>query len=109
MHIAANIDCASCHGQIEFMEQTHRINNFTMSWCIDCHRQPVTHIIPGREITGIFTYPGNMFNELVRVNFKAKTKPSYGSFVNEKIYQKYGIKSAKQPGRGPENCSACHY
>lgn len=109
MHLAANIDCETCHGKIENMERTRRIHDFTMSWCIDCHREPLRHIIPGREITGIFVYPAGHSGELLLSHFKPKTKPAYGSFVNNKNYQKYGIIKAKQPGRGPENCSACHY
>ncbi len=109
IHLAANIDCSSCHGNVEKMEKTKHKRDFTMSWCIDCHRKPIENIIPSREISGIFVQPSNQFQSLVQAQFHPKTKPAYGAYINEQVFNKYGIKSAKQPDRGPENCSACHY
>ena len=108
-HIQSNIDCASCHGNVEKMGKTERIRDFTMSWCLDCHRNPKKNIIPGREITGIFVYPSSQQDEITLKELKPKTRPSYGSYINNNIIKKYGINAARRPGRGPENCSACHY
>jgi Cytochrome c7 and related cytochrome c len=38
-HIAAGVECASCHGQIAQMHRVRKEVNQTMGWCIDCHRQ----------------------------------------------------------------------
>ena len=108
-HIMANIDCASCHGNIETMDITRRTKDFTMSWCLDCHRNPARHIIPGRKITGIFNFPLKYSNHIKIYNSKPKTKPEYGNYINQPVFEKYGIKATHLPGKGPENCSACHY
>jgi hypothetical protein len=108
-HILADIDCASCHGNVETMEQTYKTKDFTMSWCLDCHRNPAEYIIRGRDITGIFTFGNAKNNDKSMLKQKVYTKPAYGGYVGNKVYEKYGIKSAKAPGKGPEFCSACHY
>lgn len=33
-----NISCKACHGQIDTMNVVKMANDFTMGWCIDCHR-----------------------------------------------------------------------
>ncbi len=34
-----NIECQTCHGQIQEMEVVGQAELLTMGWCIDCHRQ----------------------------------------------------------------------
>lgn len=108
-HIMSNIDCASCHGYVENMDITKRTKDFTMAWCIDCHRQPEKYIITGRKITGIFKHQFAQTKQRKIFVSKPKTKPEYGGYINEKVFEKYGIKAVHRPGRGPLNCSACHY
>lgn len=35
-----NVDivCTACHGNVKNMDEIEMANNFTMQWCIDCHR-----------------------------------------------------------------------
>ncbi|OFY67627.1 MAG: hypothetical protein A3H98_00130 [Bacteroidetes bacterium RIFCSPLOWO2_02_FULL_36_8] len=33
------VDCQSCHGKVEEMEQIKQVNTLSMGWCIDCHRK----------------------------------------------------------------------
>ena len=35
------IECQTCHGPIETMEQVKQFSPLTMGWCIDCHRETV--------------------------------------------------------------------
>ena len=28
----------ACHGQVQEMDKVQMANNFTMGWCIECHR-----------------------------------------------------------------------
>jgi hypothetical protein len=38
-HVAvANIECQTCHGEIQEMEVVQQFSILTMGWCIDCHR-----------------------------------------------------------------------
>jgi len=41
-HVAAGVTCQECHGPVETMEHMRRANSLKMSWCLDCHRQPLS-------------------------------------------------------------------
>ena len=38
-HIAANVDCAVCHGEVKTMMQVHQVRSLEMGWCVSCHRE----------------------------------------------------------------------
>ena len=35
----AGIECQTCHGPIETMEEVYQYSPLTMKWCVDCHRE----------------------------------------------------------------------
>lgn len=37
-HVAANVQCQTCHGQIQTMERVSQFADLTMGWCLNCHR-----------------------------------------------------------------------
>ena len=40
IHINKGIGCSSCHGSINQMPLVFQASPLTMSWCLDCHRDP---------------------------------------------------------------------
>ena len=38
MHIAADVRCESCHGDVAAIDRIVRAQPLTMGWCLDCHR-----------------------------------------------------------------------
>ena len=38
-HVAAEIECQTCHGPVETMEVVTRLAPLKMGWCLECHRQ----------------------------------------------------------------------
>lgn len=40
VHVNKGIDCASCHGDVRKMEKITQVHAFTMSNCLNCHRDP---------------------------------------------------------------------
>lgn len=36
---AGEIECQTCHGPIEEMEEVYQYSSLTMGWCINCHRE----------------------------------------------------------------------
>jgi formylmethanofuran dehydrogenase subunit E len=38
-HIRANVDCATCHGDVGAMTVAERAVDHTMGFCVNCHRQ----------------------------------------------------------------------
>lgn len=74
-HIAAGIGCASCHGRIDNMEIVQMDQPLSMSWCLDCHRNPEPHIRPPGEITNMqWTTPEDA-SERERIKGMRKHKP----------------------------------
>jgi hypothetical protein len=37
-HVAAGITCQTCHGPVESMQRVRQVENLSMGWCINCHR-----------------------------------------------------------------------
>jgi hypothetical protein len=37
MHIQAGLQCQTCHGPVEEMEEVYRFSSLQMGWCISCH------------------------------------------------------------------------
>lgn len=37
-HVNAGVVCQSCHGPVETMEKVKQIEELSMAWCVDCHR-----------------------------------------------------------------------
>jgi hypothetical protein len=37
-HVAAGVSCQECHGPVEEMDKIKQVKEFTMGWCLDCHR-----------------------------------------------------------------------
>ena len=38
VHIAADIECQTCHGAVESMGRVRQEASLTMGWCLNCHR-----------------------------------------------------------------------
>jgi hypothetical protein len=122
-HIRAQIDCASCHGEVEKMGVVTQMKSLSMGWCLDCHRNPQQYVVPAREISGIFT--GTQTNEEVAKLIKneqpswgeGKWKPVRDGKIEAIGTSEHDLKSSGVPGLampkklalGPENCSSCHY
>ena len=87
IHVAAGVGCASCHGRIDQMEVVQQVEPLSMSWCLDCHRNPEPNLRPkGRDLATKMDYV-----------------PGHEPWCDP----------AADPDRGcevipPEHCSGCH-
>jgi len=112
-HIRAGIDCASCHGPVERMGVVSQVAPMHMGWCLNCHRNPEKYIIPARPISGIFSWAEAQQQEVTSVQIAESqpvVNPPYGLWQTPVPAQVIpGVPTPKLPGRGPENCSSCHY
>ena len=50
-HVNSGVGCESCHGRIDQMEIVEQVKPLSMSWCLDCHRAPESHIRPLEQVT----------------------------------------------------------
>ena len=37
--VVAGLECQTCHGPIETMEEVYQYSPLTMKWCVDCHKE----------------------------------------------------------------------
>jgi hypothetical protein len=37
VHVAAGLNCERCHGNVGQMQETHRVVDMNMGWCLGCH------------------------------------------------------------------------
>jgi hypothetical protein len=46
VHVASGVACETCHGRVDLMAQTVKIETLSMAGCLDCHRHPTPHLRP---------------------------------------------------------------
>jgi hypothetical protein len=57
IHVNKGVGCASCHGRVDQMAAVQQVAPLTMSWCLDCHRNPAPHLRPPDQITNLAWRP----------------------------------------------------
>lgn len=75
-----NVQCTTCHGEVEKMEVMEHRSSLTMGWCIDCHRK-----------TEVNTKDNAYYDKLVALHRKESKEP------------------LKVANIGGLECSKCHY
>ncbi len=57
-HVNVGVGCISCHGRVDKMEKVRQVKPLSMAWCLECHRNPASHLKPSDKITSMtFTPP----------------------------------------------------
>ena len=79
--------CFACHGRVDEMEKVKMVNDFTMGWCIECHRTT------GVDISNPYYKKGN-YEKMHEIAKKA--------------HGKRGLKMTVATIGGIE-CGKCHY
>ncbi len=91
VHVAAGVGCVSCHGRIDQMEVVYQHAPLSMSWCLDCHRNPEPNLRPKSEVTNM-TWDG--------------TNPPY-DWSNDP-HRNLGPDGKTRAVDPPQHCSGCH-
>jgi hypothetical protein len=53
VHVTRGISCVECHGRVDEMDEVRHAKPFSMSFCLDCHRDPAAHIRPTDKVTDL--------------------------------------------------------
>ncbi len=53
IHVQKGVGCVSCHGQTDQQPLAWKAQQFQMSWCLDCHRDPAPQIRPADQVTNM--------------------------------------------------------
>jgi hypothetical protein len=50
IHVNKGIGCSTCHGRVDEMPLTYKVNTLYMQWCIECHRNPEKYVRPRAQV-----------------------------------------------------------
>ena len=65
-HVNIGVGCKTCHGRIDRMNVVMQSEPLSMSWCLDCHRNPEEHLRPVPEITNMNWLPDASHKEFAQ-------------------------------------------
>jgi hypothetical protein len=51
VHVTRGISCVKCHGRVDQMDEVREVAPMSMSFCLDCHRNPAANIRPVDKVT----------------------------------------------------------
>ena len=86
VHVSRGVSCVECHGKVNEMTTVYQAKPHSMSWCLDCHRNPAARL---RE-------PGDVFN------LNSLTLAEQGKLAKAEGYiHDWKVKP-------PQSCSGCH-
>ncbi|MEO6437135.1 MAG: cytochrome c3 family protein [Tepidisphaeraceae bacterium] len=88
-HVNRGVSCYSCHGRVDQMDVVSQVQPLSMSWCLDCHRNPEKHLRPESEIT--------------HLGWKRPAGEA-GVRLGEELKEHYRIRDAAYM----TSCSTCH-
>lgn len=91
IHLKAGVSCYSCHGQITAMPVVYQAQSLSMSWCLDCHRNPEQAVLEPEH-----------HDKLTRLQWVEQHLSDRASADASRLLQSLDL----QP---PQNCGACHY
>ena len=91
VHVNRGISCVECHGGINRMEEVFHAQPLSMTFCLDCHRDPASKVRPLDKITDL--------------DWKWSTDPAENArqqkAAGTKLVHDWMVESL-------QNCSACH-
>ncbi len=49
-HVNVGVACQRCHGPVEAMERVRQVEDLSMGWCVNCHREASRTGIAGKKV-----------------------------------------------------------
>ncbi len=91
VHVDRGVSCVECHGQVNKMDEVFQVKSLSMTFCLDCHRDPASKVRPLDKITDL--------------DWKWSSNPE----ENARLQKLHGTAQVKDwKIESLQNCSACH-
>lgn len=84
IHVNKGVGCVSCHGRVDEMASVYQVEDLSMAWCLNCHRNPAPMIRPKGEVTNL-----------------GWIAPEDPAVLGQKLMQEYDVHTRT-------SCSTCH-
>ena len=91
VHVDRGIGCVKCHGRVDQMDEVRHEESFSMSFCLDCHRNPAANIRPTDQVTKLDWQWSSNSAEAARLQ----------DLNGKKFVHDWKVESL-------QSCSACH-
>lgn len=91
VHVNRGVSCVECHGQVNKMDEVYHAKPFSMTFCLDCHRNPAAHLRPLDKVTDLDWKWSEDPKEAARLQ----------RLHGEQYVRDWRVESL-------QNCSACH-
>jgi hypothetical protein len=92
-HVTRGVGCVECHGRIDQMPIVRQVQPLSMGWCLECHRDPASHLRPVDKITAMDWEP-------------PRSRPDQPI---EEARVEFGRQIVEREGIAPPtDCSRCH-
>jgi len=92
VHVNRGISCVECHGKVNEMDEIYHYQPLSMTFCLDCHRNPAAKLRPLENITDLNWKPPGQTDEQ-----RAQWQKIHG----QTMMDDWKVESL-------QNCSACH-
>jgi hypothetical protein len=63
VHVNRGISCVHCHGQVNKLDEVRQEKPLSMSFCLDCHRDPAKNIRPPEQVFNLDWQPPENFSK----------------------------------------------
>ena len=114
IHVAKGVGCATCHGRVDKMAAVEKYSSLTMSWCLECHRNPEKYLRPVGEVVNLKweapTSKAGAARELVASGLakdEAEAAPLLAQDSDPKLAFGLALK-AKNHVQTRVSCDTCH-
>lgn len=114
-HVNRGVSCVECHGRIDEMPVVYHAKPLSMSWCLECHRDPGKVLRPLDQITNLAWTAEDLDPEAFYAYVAGKTKAPVEELKKADEGKKWDrelIGAHLQKAWGvhpPQDCAACHH
>ncbi|WP_373651049.1 MULTISPECIES: cytochrome c3 family protein [unclassified Schlesneria] len=63
-HVNRGVSCVSCHGRVDQMDVVTQEKTLSMTFCLECHRNPEEHLRPVDKVTDLAWVPETSAKEV---------------------------------------------
>lgn len=112
-HVNRGVSCVECHGRVDQMPIVYHAKPLSMSFCLECHRNPEPHLRPLDSITNLAWNVSNVDRDAFYEKLAlSKGKPAAAlkeedgnQWTPELLGKHLRAQWAVHP---PQDCTACH-
>jgi len=114
-HVNRGVSCVECHGRVDEMPVVFHAKSLSMSFCLDCHRNPAKVLRPLDQITNLAWTAEDLDPDAFYAYVAGKTGKDSGELKaadEGKKWDRELIGAHLQESWGvhpPQDCAACHH